>query len=400
MKVKKISIRKVLDSRGKFTVEVDIYSESTFGRFTSPSGASKGKFEAKDYPRNSIDEGVKVFNTTVAPKFDGKEFREISEVDSLLHELDDTSDFSKLGGNIAIAVSLASLNALAGEHNVPLYRYLLKDAKAVMPKPVSNIIGGGKHAIGGTTMQEFMSVAFGKTFAESISSNVRVHEKVREKLIAKFTNIPIGLGDEKAWVAPLPDTDALQVLADAVKEVSDQTGVKILPAIDVAASSFYKGNSYVYKDRSLSSEEQINFIADLAKKYKLCLVEDPLDENDYEGHAKITKILKNESVVVGDDIFVTNKARFEKGIASGACNGILIKPNQIGTFTDMLDTVKLAKKSKYTTVMSHRSGETEDNTISHLAVGLGMDYVKYGTIGGERTAKHNELIRIGEAENA
>ena len=400
MKVKKITIRKVLDSRGKYTAEVDVFSERTSGRFTSPSGASKGAYEAMDYPGNSIDQGIKMFNSTVAPKFTGKEFADITEVDSALHEVDSSSNFSKLGGNVAIAVSLSLLNAFAGEAQTPLYRFLLKDAKVTMPKPESNIIGGGKHAIGGTTIQEFMSVAFGKSFLESISSNVRVHEKVREALLKRFKDIPIGLGDEKAWVAPLPDTEAMQVLADAIKEVSEQNGVKILPAIDFAASSFYKGASYVYKDRSLSRDEQIAFITDLAKKYNLCLIEDPLEKNDYEGHATVTKALKGKSIIIGDDLFVTNKKRFEKGIEIGSCSGILIKPNQIGTFTDMLETVKLAKKNKYATVLSHRSGDTEDNTVSHLAVGLGMDYVKFGTIGGERTAKHNELIRIEEEANA
>lgn len=396
-KISSVKIRKILDSRGNATVEVDVFAgEHVMGRAAAPGGASKGSFEVKDYPKEGIDYGIKQFRIAVAPKLFGHDIYDQTGIDNLLHEIDKTEDFASIGGNIAIATSLAVAKAAARSKNMELYRMLLGDRKAVMPFPEGNVIGGGKHAINGTTMQEFLAVSFGKTYSDSAFANVAVHKKTGELLKKKFATYPIGLGDEKAWVAAMSDTEAVEMLADAIKFASEKTGIEIRPGIDLAASEFHEDGKYVYKSGKLTKEEQINFVAQIAEKFNIKLLEDPLDENDFEGFAELTKRIGKKTVIVGDDLFVTNQKRLEKGIKMKAANGILIKPNQIGTLTDMIDTVRLAQKNNYETVISHRSGETEDTTIAQLAVGLGITYIKSGTIGGERTAKHNELIRIEE----
>jgi enolase len=226
-----------------------------------------------------------------------------------------------------------------------------------------------------------------------------VHKRVAELLKERFPNYPIGLGDEKAWVATLSDIEAMKMLSKAILYASKNTGIEIVPAIDIAASEFYVDGAYNYKGKKLTRSKQIEFISGIVEKFSVRMIEDPLEENDFEGFAELTNRIGRKTTIIGDDLFVTNKKRLEKGIRSGAANGILIKPNQIGTLSDMIETVTLAKKHNYETVISHRSGETEDSTIAHLAVGLGIKYIKTGTIGGERTAKHNELIRIEEAES-
>jgi enolase len=370
------------------------------GRAAAPSGASKGAFEVKEYPKEGIDFGISRFKSTVAPKLVGSDLLDQVAVDKLLHSIDGTADFSSIGGNIAIAASLAVAKAAAKSEGLELYRRILKSGKAILPHPLGNIIGGGKHAINGTTMQEFLSLAMGNTYLDSAFANAKAHKKTGELLKKRFPDYPIGLGDEKAWVAALDDMSALQTLSDAINYASGETKISMSPAIDLAASSFYSNGMYVYKDRKLTTAEQIDFLADMAEKFSLKILEDPLEENDFDGFAALTKRIGRKTIIVGDDLFVTNKKRLEMGIKVGAANGVLIKPNQIGTLSDMMETVELAKKYNYETVISHRSGETEDSTIAHLAVGLGIRYIKTGTIGGERTAKHNELIRIEEAESS
>ncbi len=396
-KISFVKIRKVLDSRGNPTAEVDIFAgEHVMGRAAAPGGASKGSFEVKDYPEKGIDFGIKNFRATIAPKLFGREVSEQSAIDELLHEIDGTEDFAAIGGNIAIATSLAVAKAAARSKNIELYRMLLGKKKATLPFPVGNVIGGGKHAINGTTMQEFLAISFGKSYSDSAFANVTVHKKTGELLKKRFSTYPIGLGDEKAWVAALTDTEAVKMLCEAIDYAAEKYNIEIKPAIDLAASSFYENGKYAYKDKKLTKEGQIDFIAGIAEKFSLKILEDPLDESDFEGFAELTKRIGKKTIIVGDDIFVTNRKKLEKGIKMKAANGILIKPNQIGTLSDMIDTVELAKKHNYSTVISHRSGETEDATIAQLAVGLGIGYIKSGTIGGERTAKHNELIRIEE----
>lgn len=398
--IKSIKIRKIFDSRGNPTVEVDVFSNDTIsGRAAAPAGASKGKFEVKDYPEKGIDYGIKNFRENVVPKLFGHDLLAQEEFDLMLHKIDGSDDFVNIGGNIAIAASMATAKAAAKSEGLELYKMLLKKNKAVMPYPLGNIIGGGKHAINGTVMQEFLSVSFGKHYCDSVSANIGVHKRTGELLKARFAKYPIGLGDEKAWVAAMSDTEAIEMLNDAISYQKDKSGIEINAAIDLAASSFYGDGVYDYKEKKLTKQEQIDFIADMAEKFSIKILEDPLDEGDFEGFAELTRRIGGKTIIVGDDLFVTNKKKLEQGIKIGAANGILIKPNQIGTLTDLIETVELAKKHNYETVISHRSGETEDTSIAHIAVGLGIHYIKTGTIGGERLAKHNELIRIEEMEN-
>lgn len=395
-KISQARIRKIIDSRGNPTVEVDVVSDNGFvGRAAAPSGASKGIFEVKDYPVGGIESGIHRF-AEYSGKLCGMQLSDQQGFDSELHSIDGTPDFGHIGGNISVAASLAYAKSSAGAEGVWLYELLSHDRRKAMPKPMGNIIGGGKHAINGTTMQEFLALSNGKNYSESAFANITVHKKVGELLRVKFPSLSLGLGDEKAWVAPLSDEEAFSVLSDAINFAKDKTGVKISPSVDLAASEFFENGSYRYKTRSLSTDEQIDFIAELVERFGIASVEDPMDQSDFDGFARLTKRIGSRAMVIGDDLFVTNKERLDKGIRLGAGNAILIKPNQIGTLTDMIETVALAKKSDYATVISHRSGETEDPAIAHLAVGLGIEYIKTGTIGGERTAKHNELIRISE----
>ncbi len=397
--ISSMKIRKIIDSRGNPTVEVDVFSGSgAVGRAAAPGGASKGAFEVSDYPKEGIDYGIRRFREIAMRKMLMCDLLDQKGVDELLHEIDGTDNFSGIGGNIAIATSLAVAKAAAKSENMELYRRLAGKGKVYLPYPVGNIIGGGRHAINGTVMQEFLSVAMGNDYTASSFANVAVHKMVGEALRRRFPSYPIGLGDEKAWVAAIDDSDAVDMLHDAIGKVGQKAGMKMGLAIDLAASEFYDNGTYNYRDRKLDCGQQIDFISDLAGKFSIKILEDPLEENDFEGFAELTKRIGRDTMIVGDDLFVTNKERLRKGIKMKAANAILIKPNQIGTLTDMIDTVRLAKKSGYEMVISHRSGETEDATIAQLAVGLGIRYIKTGTIGGERTAKHNELIRIQEAE--
>jgi enolase len=396
-KIKSAKARKVIDSRGNFTVEVEIWTETGHvGSAIAPSGASKGSFEVQDYPEGNLDKGITIFGKEVAPKLVGQTVEDQARIDALFHKIDGTPNFARIGGNVTIAASMAVVKAAAASNGQKLYKYLLKGKKGTLPYPVSNVVGGGKHAVNGTTIQEFLAVAFGKTFKESITANIMVHKEVGKRLRAKFSEIPIGLGDEKAWIAPMDDTEVFDMMAEAIAVVTKATGTKINQAVDFAASSYYENGKYKYRNKTLSRAEQIKFVADLGKKYEIKIEEDPLEEDDFAGFAELNKLIGSKSIIVGDDLFVTNKGRLEKGIEMKAGNGILIKPNQIGTVTDMIETINLAKKNGYTTEISHRSGESEDTTIAHLAVGLGMEYIKSGTVGGERTAKYNELIRIEE----
>ena len=393
--IKDLCIRKIMDSRGNPTVEVDIFTTTGFGRCAAPSGASVGTYEVMAFPKNGVDSAISFFKKSVVPKLVDMDASDQSGIDAALHELDGTEKFSKIGGNVAVALSIACAKASADAFCLPLYRYLGGGFASKIPKPLGNVLGGGKHAIGGPDIQEFLVTTFAP-IKEAVFGNAEVHKKVKEELKHRFPGAAIGRGDEGAWVAHLGNEEALDVVSYACKNVSERTGFEIKPSLDFAASEFYKDGKYRYKDKVLGPEEQINFVAALVDKYGLYLVEDPLNENDFEGFAKLTEMIGGRCIVVGDDLFVTNKKRLEKGIKMGACNSILIKPNQIGTLTDMFETISLAQSNGYTRVMSHRSGETTDDAIAHLAVAFGCQIIKTGTVGGERTAKLNELIRIGE----
>ena len=389
-------IRKILDSRGDPTVEVDILAEGARGRAAAPSGASTSAHEARAFPEGGVDVAIARFHEDVEPRIIGLELTSQKEVDRLLQQIDGTPDFSRIGGNVAVAVSLAVAKAAADSLHLPLYRYVGGAFAHRLPHPMGNVIGGGRHAIGGTTIQEFMAVSRGPTVAASVFANARVHRVVRDLLRDRQPSGPLGRGDEGAWVAAIGDEDALVILAEACRIVSHEVGFDVAPALDLAASEFFEGGKYRYRDRTLSPDGQIDFVADLADRYGLFSVEDPLDEEDFAGYARLTELVGKTCHVIGDDLFATNVERLHKGVEMHAANAILIKPNQIGTLSGAKAAVDLAHRHGYATVISHRSGETTDETIAHLAVAFGCLGIKTGAVGGERIAKLNELIRIEE----
>jgi enolase len=257
---------------------------------------------------------------------------------------------------------------------------------------MGNVLGGGAHAVGGTDIQEFLVTSFDDDVSRAIDANTAVHRAVGAALRERFPDTALGKGDEGAWVAPLENVAALELVVEAAQSVADENGVDIRPGLDLAASEFYRDGEYHYRDRSLTPEEQVDFVVSLIEDYNLHSVEDPLDQEDFESWAALTA--RTDALVIGDDLYVTNVARLAKGIELEATNAILIKPNQIGTLTDTIATVALAREAGLATVISHRSGETTDTAIAHLGVAFGCHAIKTGAVGGERIAKLNELVRI------
>jgi enolase len=391
--IEALRIRKILDSRGDATVEVDVRA-GVVGRAAAPSGASRGTHEAVPWPKGGVDEAIALFRKEITAKLIGVDATAQSEVDGILRALDGTGNFARLGGNVAVATSLAVAKAAAAAARKPLFAYL--GGGVIFPFPLGNVIGGGRHAIGGTDIQEFLCLAQHASPSRSVFANGRVHKAVAAELQKRLPGEALGRGDEGAWVAKISNEEALAVLVDACKSVSKEVGFPVRPALDMAASEFFRDGKYVYKERTLTPDRQVDFVAGLVESYQLASVEDPLDQEDFARYAQLTEIVGDKCLIVGDDLFATNPARLKRGIESASANAILIKPNQIGTLTDMAQTVSLAKEAGYRTVMSHRSGETTDETIAHLAVAFGSYAIKCGAVGGERIAKLNELIRIEE----
>ncbi|MDO5844494.1 MAG: phosphopyruvate hydratase [Methanocorpusculum sp.] len=391
-----IYLRTILDSRGNPTVEAEITTVSGgFGRACAPSGASTGIYEAKVRP---CDEAVAEAFENVIPKLIELDAADQRGFDEALHEIDGTHDLSGIGANVAVALSLANAKAAASAMNVELFQYLggafIKDT----PLPLGNVIGGGAHAVNATDIQEFLIVPTGASNAsEAVFTNALVHKTIKE--ILKSRSNGCGKGDEGAWAPHIADLEAFEIVNEAVGKVYDNTGIEVRMGLDVAASELWNAEEqrYIYKNAKLTTEEQIAYIGDLVDKYNLIYVEDPIQEEDFDGFAQMTEAVSDrDTLICGDDLFVTNVERLTEGITKGACNCVLIKPNQIGTLTDTYDTISLAHDYGYECVMSHRSGETTDNTIAHLATAFGCCFMKSGVVGGERIAKLNELIRIEE----
>ncbi|RLF49785.1 MAG: enolase, partial [Thermoplasmata archaeon] len=309
-------------------------------------------------------------------------------------------NFSRIGGNVAVATSMAVAKAAADSLGLPLYRYLGGVFSPSMPYPLGNVLGGGKHSIGGTDIQEYLVMAKAKKFRDCAIINAKVHRRVGEVLREKLPGVAIGRGDEGAWNAPLPDLEALDLVISCAREVEEEYGVKIDLGLDVAASHLWRNGKYYYRDRVLTRDEQIEFIAEIVEHYNLRVVEDPLHEDDFEGFARLTDIVGKDTLIVGDDLYVTQSDRIERGTEMGAGNAVLIKPNQVGTLTDTFSAIKKAKKHGFNIIVSHRSGETCDSTIAHIAVAAGAYAIKTGAISGERVAKLNEIMRIEDLEEA
>ena len=405
MALTSLKARKISDSRGNPTIEVEavvsVRGKKFVGRAAAPSGASRGRYEVVDFPEGGVDAAI-----AKLPKLERELKRprrlDIPSVDSLLHEIDGTPNFSSIGGNTAVAISMAVAKALAAASGKPLFAYLNPRA-AELPFPLGNVLGGGKHAGKmAPDIQEFLVVPVGaKTVSEAIFTNSAVHKRVRKLIEQTDPTFTGGKGDEGAWAPNLDSRRALEIVVRACEEVSSETGVSVRPGLDVAASSLYDGatGKYIYKreGKERSAGEQIDFIVDLVRTYGLFYVEDPLHEEDFDGFAELTAKVGKSCLICGDDLFVTNPTRIRTGLEKKSANAVLIKPNQIGTLSDTLEAIKLTKAEGAVPVISHRSGETTDETIAHLAVAWGCPMIKTGVVGGERIAKLNELIRIWES---
>jgi enolase len=390
--IEAIELRTILDSRGNPTIEAEITTSGGFGRAAAPSGASTGAAEAKVLPpREAIDHAIQ----DLIPALIGMDASDQESFDDQLRDIDGTLNFSGIGANVAVALSLANAKAAASALGLPLFRYLGGAFVREMPLPLGNVIGGGAHAANATEIQEFLVVPGGAADAEeAVFANAAVHRTVKDLL--KKKGIAAGKGDEGAWAPQIDDALAFELIAEATGRVEDEMNVSVDMGIDVAASQMWTGSGYKYRDRVRSTEDQIAYIAELVDKYNLVYVEDPLHEDDFDAFAELNRQIGDRCLVCGDDLFVTQVDRIEKGIETGSANCVLIKPNQVGTLSDTFEAVRLAHTHGLDTVMSHRSGETTDTTIAHLATAFSCIFLKCGVVGGERIAKLNELIRIEE----
>jgi enolase len=394
--IEEVFFRRILDSRGNATVEVDVVAEGGFGRAAAPSGASTGAHEVAAWAPGGAEESVRIGREQVAQELVGVDVLLQREIDDTLAEIDGTENFARIGGNLAVATSLAVARCAAHSLDLPLYAYLGGAFVSKLPRPFGNVLGGGAHAVGGTDIQEYMAVALGPTVEESVFANAFVHKEVKRLLKERFPGQSLGKGDEGAWTAPIGNVDAAELVLHACGLAQDKFGFEVRLALDVAATELWDGKAYGYKDGKKTSADQVEFLADLAKRFNILSIEDGLAEDDWDGWVALTKRLGSTTLLVGDDLFTTSPERLQRGIDRGAANAILVKPNQIGTLSRTVETIQLAHDHGYKTVISHRSGETTDDAIAHIGTAFGCFGIKTGAVGGERTAKLNELIRIEE----
>jgi enolase len=399
--IKEVVARKIFNSRGEETIEVDIETKSGFGRAAAPAGASKGGAEVVYYPKGGVDAAVKIVEKLIVEKLIGMNSNEQEEIDSLLHEIDGTEKFEKIGGNTAYAVSLCAAKATADSYQVLLYEYLGGYLAYELPFPLGNVLSGGRHAHGrAPDIQEFLVLPIhAKSFWNAAKANVTFHRKVGNILRRTKKTFTSGRSDEGAWIADVNNDEALELMMQACREVSKELGFECGVGLDMAASTLWnpKKNCYNYphENTKRTPEEQVEYVLGLIEKYNLIYVEDPFHEEDFENFASLTQTANN-CLVCGDDLFVTNAKRLKHGIREAAANSIIIKPNQIGTLTDAWEAAKMAKEALYAPVVSHRSGDTVNAEIAHLAVAFHCPIIKTGVIEGARIAKIDELIRIEE----
>ena len=406
-----IHARQIFDSRGNPTVEVDVITENgVLGRAAVPSGASTGEHEAvelrdggDDYMGKGVSKAIENVNTILAEELLGTSVFDQNHIDQAMIELDGTPNKSKLGANAILGVSLAVAKAAANELNMPLYRYVGGVSANTLPVPMMNIINGGSHSDAPIAFQEFMVMPVkAKTFSEALKMGTEIFHNLKKVLHKR--GLSTAVGDEGGFAPTLDGTeDALDTILQSIKNAGYKPGEEVMIALDCAAAEFYVNGKYDYtkfegdKGKIRSSEEQADYLASLAEKYPIISIEDGMDENDWEGWKYLTDKIGNKVQLVGDDLFVTNVERLSKGIANKTANSILIKVNQIGTLTETIAAVNMAHNAGYTSVMSHRSGETEDNTIADLAVALNTGQIKTGSASrSDRMAKYNQLLRIEE----
>ena len=389
------------DSRGRLTVEATIVLASgARGRAGAPSGASTGSHEVLAFPPGGVPEALATFRSHVAPTLTGLELAgDVARLDAALHQVDGTPNFSRIGGNSATAVSVAGALALGKEAGHPLWKLLARPGidGSRFPAIVGNCLNGGRHAIGGPEIQEFIAFAEERSPADSVRAVVRVHELLGEALHRKYPKAALGRGDEGGWVAPIGNIEALELLTEACARVRDETHLAVHPGLDLAASEFYVDGKYRYREQTLDAGGQETFVGRLVDRYDLRYVEDPFDQEAFDSFTALTRSVGTKTLVVGDDLYCTNVARLRTGIERRATNAVLIKVNQIGTLTDTLAAVDLAGSNGLATVTSHRSGEVPEGWLAHVAVGTGARGLKCGVLGGERVAKLNELLRLARA---
>ncbi|MEU1952277.1 phosphopyruvate hydratase [Nocardia rhamnosiphila] len=404
--IEQVGAREILDSRGNPTVEVEIaLDDGTLTRAAVPSGASTGEHEAVElrdggdrYNGKGVQKAVEGVLDEIAPAVIGLDAVEQRTVDQALLDLDGTPDKSRLGANALLGVSLAVARAAAESSGLELFRYLGGPNAHVLPVPMMNILNGGAHADTGVDVQEFMVAPIGApTFKESLRWGAEVYHAL--KAVLKEKGLATGLGDEGGFAPDVAGTkEALDLISVAIGKTGLKLGRDVALALDVAATEFYKDGAYQFEGSARSASEMAKFYAELRAAYPLVSIEDPLSEDDWDGWVALTDEIGDKVQLVGDDLFVTNPERLEDGIARGAANALLVKVNQIGTLTETLDAVELAHRNGYKTMMSHRSGETEDTTIADLAVAVGSGQIKTGAPArSERVAKYNQLLRIEDA---
>ena len=409
-----IHARQIFDSRGNPTVEVDVITENgILGRAAVPSGASTGEHEAVElrdggssYMGKAVGKAVENVNQLIAQEIIGTSVFGQEHIDNTMIKLDGTQNKSKLGANAILGVSLAVAKAAANELGLPLYRYIGGVNAKTLPVPMMNIINGGSHSDAPIAFQEFMIIPIG---ASSFSNSMQIGSEIFHNLkkVLNDRNLSTAVGDEGGFAPKLEGTeDALDTIITAIKNAGYKSGTEVMIALDCAAAEFYKNGIYDYtifegnKGVKRNSKEQATYLADLSTKYPIISIEDGMDENDWEGWEFLTKKIGNKVQLVGDDLFVTNVERLKKGITKGIANSILVKVNQIGTLSETIAAVEMAHKAGYTSVMSHRSGETEDNTIADLSVALNTGQIKTGSASrSDRMAKYNQLLRIEEELN-
>ncbi|MFW9934710.1 MAG: phosphopyruvate hydratase [Candidatus Thorarchaeota archaeon] len=403
--IKEVRAMEILDSRGNPTVQAEILTQNAYGRAMVPSGASTGKFEAvelrdndpKRFHGRGVKKAVENILSILAPAIIGMDARDQQAIDAKLRKLDGTSNKSHLGANAILGVSLAVAKAAADTGIKHLFEYLVPRKQYVLPVPMMNIINGGVHAGNDLAIQEFMVMPVGFTeFHKALRSGIEVYHTLGTVLKQKYGPSGQNLGDEGGFAPPIRQTrDALDAIIAAIEQEGYKPGKEIGLAIDAAANEFHSNDGYLIDDQQLSAGDLFDYYRDLCKTYPLLSIEDPFEESDFDSYAQITKSIGKSVQVVGDDIFVSNSDRLQKGIDIGAANSLLLKVNQVGTLTEAMEAAHLAGENNYTVIVSHRSGETENTFIADLAVALSCGQIKTGAPArGERTAKYNRLIKI------
>jgi enolase len=401
-RVTSVRLRLIYDSRGKETVEATVETERKFrGVAGAPSGASTGTHEVQAFPNGGVDEALRIGAAELLPALLALDVDDQAAFDAKLHALDGTPNFSRIGGNTATALSVAAALAHAAEVGKTLAGSLGAPARPTRwPGIVGNSLNGGRHAIGGPDIQEFIAFAPNARPTDEVRAALAVHRAIGEELHRAYPTLALGRGDEGGWVAPIGNVEALELLSSACAKVRDDSKLEVYPGLDLAASEFYSDGHYRYRDRTLDTDGQVRFVEELVDRYELRYVEDPFDQEAFEAFSRLTASVGKKCLIVGDDLYTTRRARLERGVAEKSSNAVLIKVNQVGTLSDTLATVALAKANGLATVTSHRSGDLPEGWLAHLAVAFGSSGLKCGLLGGERVAKLNELLRLGAATEA